>query len=122
MASGVVVLVLALFVAFAGELAKGSSSAPSLLLALPGLIATYVLRVEESTMTARLLVWARAFLLLSAFTAYGAALRLGLDQPSSSNPVTACDLRQTWVPLLVIASITFACLLITRLYPRIQGD
>jgi hypothetical protein len=121
-ASGAVVAVLGLFVGLAGKIGEGASSAPSLLLALPGIIATLVLRVEEQTITSRLLAWSRGFLLVSALCAYGAALRLGVDPPTASSPVMACDLRKVWVPLLGLAVVAFVGLVLTRLAPGVPDE
>lgn len=119
-ASGVVLVALVLFLLFAENIAQGgSSSAPSLLLALPGAIATYVLRVEEQSITSRLLVWARAFLLISGLSAFAAALRIGVAQPTPENPVSASALQWTWGGLAVVALIAFIGLLITRLAPPV---
>jgi hypothetical protein len=121
-ASAVVALVLTLCVLLAETIAKGPTSTPALLLALPGLIATYVLRVEDQTITSRLLTWARAVLFVSGLAAYGAALRIGLDPGSETDPLTGAELREWWTPLAAAALLAFLGLLVTRLLPRVPEE
>jgi hypothetical protein len=62
----------------AEEIAANPSSAPALLLILPGLIASYVARPDQHALTTRLLSSARRLLLVVALCAYVAAARVAL--------------------------------------------
>jgi hypothetical protein len=64
--------------AFAEKIATNPTSAPTLLLFLPGLIATYIALPQQHALTARLLRGARLLLILIAFLAYAAAARVAL--------------------------------------------
>src|SRR5271166_1794574 len=63
---------------FADKIATNPTSAPALLLFLPGLIATYIARPEQHPLTTRLLWGARRLLLGIALLAYAAAARVAL--------------------------------------------
>jgi hypothetical protein len=103
----------------APEIASNSTSAPALLLVLPGLIASYVARPDLHALTTRLLSFARQLLLGIALCAYLAAARVALagakpqtdDEISSQAGSLGCWL---WV-LSVVAGVLFVGLLVTWL-------
>jgi hypothetical protein len=107
---------------FADKIATNPTSAPALLLILPGLIASYIARPEQHALTTRLLAGARLLLLLSALLAYGAAAKLAL----SGGPVEtqkevahrAHSLRIWLYPSAILATILLAGLAITYLRGR----
>lgn len=66
---------------WAPNIVRNSSSAPALLLLLPGLIATYLGRPDHHGLTQRLLAWTRRTLMFSALLAYATAARVALSGP-----------------------------------------
>jgi hypothetical protein len=112
---GVVVTVtLAAFVASAGSVGERPTGAPSFLLVLPTIVAGLVLRESANQIASRLLVWARVLLLLVGLAPFAAAARLILG----AQTIPAADLRECWIPLLVIAAGCTVALIATALLPR----
>lgn len=107
---------------FADKIATNPTSAPALLLILPGLIASYIARPEQHALTTRLLAGARLLLLASALLAYGAAAKLAL----SGGPVIgqteiahrAHSLRTWLYPSAILATFLLVGLAITYLRGR----
>ena len=103
----------------ADAIASNSTSAPALLLVLPGLIASYVARPDLHALTTRLLSFARQLLLGIALCAYLAAARVALagakpltdDEISSQAGSLGCWL---WI-LSAVAGLLFLGLLVTWL-------
>jgi hypothetical protein len=94
------------------SIAKNPTSAPALLLVIPGLIASYVARPDQHALTARLLSFARRLLLISALCAYGAAAKVALSGGTPDGPAqldTRTDQLRTW--LIVLAAISLVPLL-----------
>jgi hypothetical protein len=72
-----------------GKIADNPSAAPSLLLLLPGLIASVVGRPDPHALTTRVLAWVRRILLMSGLAAYVAAVIVGLSPKAT--PATRHD-------------------------------
>jgi hypothetical protein len=112
------------------KIAENPSSAPALLLLLPGLVASVVGRPDAHALKTRVLSWARRLLLLSGFAAYAAAVIVGLtkkEDPGSPGHAEAVDYLETWLrwPVYVaigcFAAITFALILNMPLAHRVWG-
>jgi hypothetical protein len=116
-AAALVVGVLLAFSIFADQIGSNTTSAPALLLVLPGAIATYVSRPGSSPLTGRLLTWARGFLVVSGLSAFAAATRLVVDPPTSVDPITGHELRLVWVPCLCLAFAMCVLLALTAVLP-----
>jgi hypothetical protein len=103
----------------ADSIASNPTSAPALLLVLPGLIASYVARPDRHALTTRLLSFARGLLLGVAFCAYVAAARVALAgaKPSGADAVSGSgNALAIWLWILtVFAVIATAMLFITWL-------
>ena len=87
---------------FARRIVSNPTSAPALLLVLPGLIASYVGRSDQHALTTRLLSWARHALLFAALTTYIAAARVALDGGAASEaaiPSRTSALQEWLFPL-----------------------
>jgi hypothetical protein len=82
LASLLVTAAIAACLIWAENIVRDSSTAPALLLLLPGLIATYLGRPDHHGLTQRLLAWTRRTLMLSALLAYVTAARLALAGPT----------------------------------------
>lgn len=96
----------------AEDIAKNPTSAPAILLVIPGLIASYIARPDQHALTARLLSFARRLLLVSALCAYGAAAKVALagGAPDGKAQLDArTDQLRTW--LIVLAAISLIPLL-----------
>lgn len=103
----------------ASDIASNPTSAPALLLVLPGLIASYVARPDRHALTTRLLSFARGLILVVAFCAYLAAARVALagSKPTAEPAIgeAAASLR-TWLwGLAIVASVATIGLGITWL-------
>jgi hypothetical protein len=101
----------------AESIAANPTSAPALLLVLPGLIASYVARPDQHALTTRLLSFARGLLLGIALCAYTAAARVALAGPKPEGDAALSaetgDL-ETWLWLLMaLSSILFLGLVVT---------
>jgi hypothetical protein len=92
----------------AREIAANPTSAPALLLVLPGLIATYIGRPDQHALTTRLLAVARRLLLLSALLAYIAAAKVALAGGAERDP-EKLDARtenlEVWLGVLSLGSL-----------------
>lgn len=111
--------------AFAAEsIAENPTSAPALLLVIPGLIASYVARPDQHALTARLLSFARRLLILSALCAYGAAAKVafsgGAPNGSAQLDARADQLRSWLIVLAAIALVPLLGLLVGFLRGRIR--
>lgn len=114
------------------EIAANPTSAPALLLVLPGLIASYVARPDQHALTSRLLSSARRLLLGIALWAYVAAARVALAGGTPSSESAIADKAQSledWLCWLAAATaILFGGLLVTwlrgkrRSYFRLSSD
>jgi hypothetical protein len=92
----------------ARNIAMNPTSAPALLLVLPGLIATYVGRPDQHALTTRLLSSARRLLLFSACLAYIAAARVALSGGAERIPEKIdhrTDSLQWWLGILLALSL-----------------
>jgi len=102
---------------FAEKIATNPSSAPALLLFLPGFIATYIARPDQHALTTRLLSNARRLLMGVAFVAYVAAARVVLNGGAAHGRVAVAEttesLRRWLIPLTIIASGLLVTLAIT---------
>lgn len=109
---------------FAEKIATNPTSAPALLLFLPGLIASYIARPEQHALTTRLLSGARLLLLLSALTAYGAAAKLALSGgpvKGSSAIAGRTESLQLWLfPSAAFSTLLLAGLAVTYLRGRLR--
>jgi hypothetical protein len=83
-----VTIVLGLSIAFAAPLAKANATVPTLLLFLPGLLATVVLQPTAHPMTRRVLTGVRYAVMVCAGTAFLAAFWL-IAAPQESHRVSA---------------------------------
>ena len=118
LAGFLVALAIAACINWAENIVENSTSAPALLLVLPGLIATYLGRPDRHGLTQRLLTWHRRTLMLLAFLAYGTAARVALagGKPKSGNIEGAAHTLQCQLaPALVVAAIATTVLLVVRL-------
>jgi hypothetical protein len=91
----------------AKAIAANPTSAPALLLVLPGLIASYVARPDQHALTTRLLSSARRLLLGIALCAYVAAARVALagGTPAGKKALAdRTDSLQRWLGILAIAA------------------
>lgn len=117
-ASLLVCIAIAACLHWAENIVTNASSAPALLLVLPGLIATYLGRPDEHGLTQRLLILNRRILMASALVAYATAARVALAGPPPEKPdvPAAADSLQCflWVALAISALAT-AILIIARL-------
>jgi hypothetical protein len=89
----------------APEIAGNPTSAPALLLVLPGLIASYVARPDRHALTTRLLSFARWLLLTVAFCAYIAAARVALagTKPGAEPAISESGgALRTWLWFLTV--------------------
>lgn len=106
-AAGLTTLALAACSIFAEKVATNPSSAPALLLFLPGFIATYIARPDQHALTTRLLSNARRLLMGVAFIAYVAAARVvlsgGAVHGASAVGEATEGLRRWLIPLSVIS-------------------
>jgi len=101
---------------FASRIASNPTSAPALLLVLPGLIASYVGRSDQHALTTRLLSWARYALLFAALTTYVAAARVALDGGAAKGvaiPGRTSALQEWLFPLAGLALVALAILGVT---------
>ena len=109
---------------WAENIAANPTSAPALLLILPGLIASYIARPDQHALTTRLLSGARRLLMFSAFLAYLAAGRVALSggTPKTLDEVEArADSLETWLTwLAAFAFLSSAALGISFLRGRIN--
>jgi len=108
---------------FASNIATNPTSAPTLLLFLPGLIATYIARPEQHPLTTRLLWGARRLLLGIALLAYAAAARVALSGGQAQGALAqrrASELRVWLYPSSFIAAVLLVALGITYLRVRRQ--
>lgn len=94
----------------ATEITENPTSAPALLLVLPGLIASYVARPDQHALTTRLLSAARRLLLAVAFCAYLAAATVALSgsRPEADELTERSSSLRTW--LLSLAVVSGVCL------------
>jgi hypothetical protein len=107
LASGLTLVALVLCAVFADKIAANATSAPSLLLVLPGLIASYVARPGLHALTSRLLSVARYLLLGAAGCAYAAAGWVAFVGPASAQPGPGSkesDLLMVLIPLSIVAA------------------
>lgn len=108
------------------EIAQNPTSAPALLLLLPGLVATYIGRPDHHALTSRLLAAARWALLFSALFAYLAAGYLAsLGPVPAAEQVDLLEARQDEVELVMkiaasVSAVPFLLLLVSlvRAGPR----
>jgi hypothetical protein len=102
---------------FAEKIATNPSSAPALLLFLPGFIATYIARPDQHALTTRLLSTARTLLMGVAFIAYVAAARVVLSGGAAHGTTAVADatdgLRWWLIPLAFLAFCLMVALSIT---------
>jgi hypothetical protein len=103
----------------------GASTAPALLLVLPGFIATYVAQPGQHALTTRMLFRARRLLGYSALTAFAAAVVFVAVATADHTPIALLDssgharattpptpdphvglLRILWAPLIAVALLT----------------
>jgi hypothetical protein len=103
----------------ARQLHEGTSSAASLLLLFPGLVATYLARPEHPLVT-RLLVGAKIVLGVSAVLIYVAAGQVALA--SEQHPANLCHLRLLLATELAISALIAVALTITARLPRPYSD
>lgn len=104
------------------NLAVNPTSAPALLLALPGLIASYVARPDQHALTTRLLSWARRLVLWAGFFAFAGAVRVALSGRTPTTPAAiddrVCSLRWSIIPLAALATLIFFVLAATYVRSR----
>ena len=108
------------------EIARNPTSAPALLLLLPGLVATYIGRPDHHALTSRLLAAARWALLFSAFVAYvGAGYLATLGPVPGPEQADLLATRQDEVELVMkfaiaLSAVPFLLLLVSlvRAGPR----
>jgi hypothetical protein len=86
LASMLTLAVVVACIIWAQNIAANPTSAPALLLVLPGVIASYVARPDHHAMTTNMLFGARAILLASAACAYVAAAKLALSGGTPKDP------------------------------------
>jgi len=110
----VIAAILALAWSRAAELATSASSAPTLLLLFPGLIASYLARPTHP-LVERLLNLARFALLGSAAAAYAGAARLALI--STSHPASENSVVGWFRALTIVAGICAGILILAHLLP-----
>jgi len=110
--------------ATAGSIAANPTSAPALLLVLPGLIASYVARPDQHALTTRLLSFARLMLMFSALCAYVAAAKValggGVPKDAKAIDARADSLRSWLIVLAVVAGILLIGLSITYLRGKVH--
>jgi len=106
------------------SIAGSPTSAPALLLVLPGLIASYVARPDLHGLTTRLLSLARRLLMASAFLAYVAAAVVALSGSAVSGDrlvaARAADLRWWLIPITCVSAVVLALLTVTWLRGRVR--
>jgi len=110
---------------FADKIATNPTSAPTLLLFLPGLIATYIARPEQHPLTTRLLWGARRLLLAIALLAYTAAARVALSggQVQGALVHQRTSELQLWLyPSAVVSTLLLGALGVTYLRVRRPKD
>jgi hypothetical protein len=100
-------------------MAKTSESAVALLLLVPTLIATYVARPGEHSVTARMLRWARVALVANGALPFIAAVRLVTVNLDDSAAVQL--LKGTWEPLVKISLVFVVLFVMSNLLPRPHG-
>lgn len=98
----------------AGELADTVTSAPSLMLLFPGLVASYLVRPSHPLVT-RLLNLARWTLTLAALLAYIAAAKLAII--SHAHPASEQGLTKFFTVLTIISIVFAGILTLTRILP-----
>jgi hypothetical protein len=102
---------------FAEKIASNPTSAPALLLFLPGFIATYIARPDQHALTTRLLSNARRLLMGVAFLAYVAAARVVLNGGAARGGAALAEstegLRRWLVPLTILTTVLLAGLSVT---------
>ena len=103
----------------AADLTGGASSAASLLLLFPGLVATYVARPEHPLVNG-LLALVKVALGLSAGLVYLAAARVALL--STEHPADLCHLRLFFLVELAIALVIASALTATVWLPRSYSE
>ena len=107
-ASGLTTLALLVCAWQAPNIAANPTSAPSLFLLFPGLIASYVNRPDQHPLTSRMLSGVRVLLLASALMAFAAAAFVGLGGATPRDAVSiesrATTLR-LWLGLLASGSL-----------------
>lgn len=112
LASSLTLLALTACAIRAPDIASNPTSAPALLLVLPGLIASYSARSDRHALTTRLLSSARMLVLGIAFCAYTAAARVGLSGVAASDEKAVAaegSSLQCW--LWILTAITFVLFL-----------
>lgn len=114
LAAILVAAALTLFTATAPLIATNATAAPSLLLALTGILASYVGRPGYHVLTGRLLSTARHLLLMSAGLAYVAAAAIAVNPGKTSVWV----LRPLWGAMAVAAWFIVVVLWYSRCLPR----
>lgn len=106
----------------AGTIAGSPTSAPALLLVIPGLIATYVARPDAHPLTSRLLNLARRLVMVVGGLAYLAAAVVALS--GAGHPEHSADraesLRWWLAPITAFSALLFVLLTVTYLRGRIQ--
>jgi hypothetical protein len=102
--------------AFAGQLAEATSTAPSLLMLFPGLVANYIARPSAHRLTSVLLANARRLLIVSGGLAFAGAARLSVI--SKTRPASASTLRLEFGALGILA-VAIALLLLAARNRRI---
>lgn len=106
---------------YADKIAANPTSAPALLLVLPGLIASYVARPDQHALTSRLLSGARYLLLAAAGAAYAAAGWVALGgQVLSPEAIDDRESQLLWV--LVPLTIAVAAITVFMLVIRARAD
>jgi len=112
----------------ADVISRNATSAPALLLFLPGLIATYVARPDQHALTTRLLSNARRLLIVTAGIAYVAAAKVALSNASltAGKPLSAMELNERtdtlrlWLfPLTAVSALLLVALLATHMRGRL---
>jgi hypothetical protein len=106
---------------FAEQIATNPTSAPALLLFLPGLIATYIARPDQHPLTTRLLWGARRALLAIALIVYLAAGRVALSGGQATGALAhkRTDALRLWLyPSAGVSALLLAALAVT--YVRVR--
>jgi hypothetical protein len=98
------------------------SSASSLLLLAPGLVAAYLLRPGEHAMARRLLRAARLFLIVASATTFAAAAVLVSlypeTKPNGPPPTASDELQGALCGLAIGAAVSLVLLIVSLLFPR----
>lgn len=127
LASIAVVVAITVCLAYAAVIARNPTTAPSVFLILPGLLAAYTGRTDAHALTTRLLSGARIALACAAGAAYASGVRLALlggpsDKPGVARARTESIELVLW-PALGIAAIAATILAIglLRHWPYLQS-